>query len=1496
MKKTLSILLCLVMLLTAIPFSAAAEEGENLTAQLVLPTEITIFKDKYNTQFSEKVTAEAIGEDSSLPATDTADISWRVLDDTLVTLTPVTDDNASIVVSAKKERDSEETKSTILFAEITDLETGDVKVQATCKVTVRKSLRVYAEQFRDMAVKIPADMGSSENPLYASSATGALKMTLRDIQNYFNEDVADKPLRQWAGDLADMVDNMADTEDNCIRVDGWVLRLMTDVSKVLNSKLADKDDMEYRGKWVDAYANMPADLTVYTEKSVEPLREVLSEYSSTEWIDNSEYKARLDALAERLTEAINGLKTHTTYIKFPVQRIVKNYGAGQFRINCERDGDDEIEWSTSDKNIAIVNSDGYVNIISAIPAGYPTKTIKIHADSNGHSAYYEIQILNPVKEIEVASRLSVLLGEPKRIVVDIHAADEKCPTTEIPTYEFTSSDETVATVDSTGEITPVATGTCKITVKLSGNSSVAAKECTVTVSPSQKVSKLVKAGLPTRITVNATAEAKYFVYPSNATNKTIKWTSSNPAVATVEAITTDDLSYATAAIKGLKSGTVIITAESTDGGNVKETFEVTVDPLVQRLSFDKRNVVIYIRSTDTVKITPTCQPLNAGNQTLSWFSDDEMVATVVDGKITAHRTGTCTITAITNDGSGLTCSANVRVLGDAESMTLSGAPSNMKTGEKATLTCKVTTLQGAEYYVEDWSVSDTKLASITKDGVLTAKYPGTVKVTATYFDGTTRSKDIKITAPVEGISLPKSITLQIGKTKTVVPTFTPEYASNKSVRWTSSDTAVATISSKGVIAAEGVGKATITVKSEEGGFIANCTVTVIQPVTGVELNKSAYTLTMGSKESVKLVATVSPSNASTKTLSWSSSKTNVATVSNGVVTAKGPGTTVITAKTLDGGFTATCKITVRQPVKGIKFASSKATFYVGQKQTLKVDFTPANASNKTLTFKSSDTSVATVSEKGKVTAKKTGTCKITATAADGGYKSTCTVKVTKKVDVDDIDILINSTSVSAGKSKQLDITFYPDNASMRDVKWTSSDKSIATVNSEGVVTGHKGGKVTIKCTSLDTGVSDKCRVTVKEKVKSITISATSATLVAGKTKILTADVQPSTATNQKITWYSTDKSIATVNSSGLVKAVKGGSCKIVAKSAENSKIVAKCKLTVLQPPTKITISETELEMTRGDRAALSASVKPKDCFDSSVTWKSSDSTVARVSEDGVITAVTAGKAVITCSSTADPSVRKTCNVTVFQPVKGVTLSAEKLTLTVGRTKTLVATVTPEKASNKKVTFKTSDKSVVTVNSKGVVDAVGPGQATVTVRTEEGFYTAKCVITVIEPVSSVSLDKKSTTIELGKSKTLIATVSPSKATNKDVTWRSSNPLVARVTQSGTITAIAVGTAVITCTTDDGGYKASCTVNCIIPVDAVALNKTSLTIKKGSEKTLKATLYPEEATIQDVKWTSSDTSIATVDKYGTVKAVGKGACLITCTTKQGGKKATCIVTVN
>lgn len=257
-------------------------------------------------------------------------------------------------------------------------------------------------------------------------------------------------------------------------------------------------------------------------------------------------------------------------------------------------------------------------------------------------------------------------------------------------------------------------------------------------------------------------------------------------------------------------------------------------------------------------------------------------------------------------------------------------------------------------------------------------------------------------------------------------------------------------------------------------------------VSGVALNKKVATVNVGKKVTVK--ATVTPANADNKTLAWTSSNTKIATVSNGVVKGVKAGRVIITAKTTDGSnISAKCTVTVKQPVTRISL-SKKATMYTGKKLTLKAKVNPANASNKALTWKSSNTKIAKVASNGVVTGVKAGKVKITATAKDGSRKSaTCTVTVRQSVS----KITLSKTNVvlpKKGSSYKVRVTVAPKNAYNKNVAVKSAKTKVAKVSASTVksgktvkITAVKKGKTKVVFTAKDgSKKSATCKVTVKK--------------------------------------------------------------------------------------------------------------------------------------------------------------------------------------------------------------------------------------------------------------------------------------------------------------------------------------------------------------------------------------------------------------------------------
>ena len=409
-------------------------------------------------------------------------------------------------------------------------------------------------------------------------------------------------------------------------------------------------------------------------------------------------------------------------------------------------------------------------------------------------------------------------------------------------------------------------------------------------------------------------------------------------------------------------------------------------------------------------------------------------------------------------------------------------------------------------------------------------------------------------------------------------------------------------------------------------------------------------------------------------------------------------------------------------------------------------------------------------------------------------------------------VTLNKTELelTTGTSETLVATVAPDNATDKTVVWSSSDDKVASVDQTGKVTAVAAGEATITAKAGDKEAT--CKVTVKDNfiaVTEVTVNVKELPMTVGEYFTLGATVKPDDATDPTVTWSSSDESVATVTEIGTVHAVGAGQATITAKAGDKE---ATCTVTVSEkviPVTEITINVKELPMTVGEYFTLGATVKPDDATDPTVTWSSSDESVATVTEIGTVHAVGAGQATITAKAGDKEA---TCTVTVSEkviPVTEITINVKELPMTVGEYFTLGATVKPDDATDPTVIWSSSDESVATVTEIGTVHAVAAGKATITAKA--GDKEATCKVTVTEPVievESIELDASEVTLETGNSMTLTATVNPDDATDPTVTWSSSDENVAAVDANGKVTAVGAGEATITATAGD--KEATCKV--------------------------------------------------------------------------------------
>ena len=555
----------------------------------------------------------------------------------------------------------------------------------------------------------------------------------------------------------------------------------------------------------------------------------------------------------------------------------------------------------------------------------------------------------------------------------------------------------------------------------------------------------------------------------------------------------------------------------------------------------------------------------------------------------------------------------------------------MTKGTSETLTVTGTPAEALEGQTITWKSSNKDVVTVDSKGKVEAVGVGNATITAT---AAGKSDSVKITVnnPLKKITVdPATLTLKKGTSKTLSVKYDPaDTTDNKAVTWESSDKSVATVDANGKVTALKDGSATITAKV--GKLTATCALTVQEKkLTGISLDKTALELSKGqSSEALKVIYTPADTTDD-KTVTWSSADEKIATVKNGVVTAKATGTTKITATV--GTHKAECTVTVNAKLTGIKVTPDKVTVEKGQKANLNVTYLPADTTDeKAVTWKSENESVATVDENGVVTAVAGGKTKVIATAkANNKITAVCEVKVPIHTE--------SITDLLKGKTEKLEVSFIPSNTEdSREVKWTSSAADIAAVDANGTVKALKEGTATITATTADGKHTASCTVTVKEihltDVKLDEMKNLSE-LFKGEKHQIKIGLNPIDTTDNVIyTFASSDEKVVSVDKNGMVTALKNGKATITITVKTTNTDFEKTltyDITVEEIPLEsIEIKGDVTSLEEGKTTKLNVVFNPTNTTDDkTVVWSSSDTKVATVDANGVVKAVKAGNVKIT---------------------------------------------------------------------------------------------------------------------------------------------------------------------------------------------------------------------------------------------------------------------------
>ena len=472
---------------------------------------------------------------------------------------------------------------------------------------------------------------------------------------------------------------------------------------------------------------------------------------------------------------------------------------------------------------------------------------------------------------------------------------------------------------------------------------------------------------------------------------------------------------------------------------------------------------------------------------------------------------------------------------------------------------------------------------------------------------------------------------------------------------------------------------------------------------------------------------------------------------------------------------------------------------------------------------SSATTVVSVDTNGKITALAVGTATITATESKENKQATCEITVVKKVESVTLDK--EELTLRIGDSTSLTATVNPSDATEKGVTWSSSNSGVVSVNANGGLTAVSVGTATITVTTAEGGKSASCAVTVTD-IPELTFDKKAVTLGVGESATIACQLDGAAIANDQLAWSSAQAGVATVEN-GVVTAVAVGTTTITAKTADNKSVCA-CEVTVVKKVESVALDQAEMRVVKGAQATLTATITPSDATNTNVIWTSSDERIATV-EKGVITAKTCGEVTITVT-TEDGEKTATCLVTVYQPVTGISLSVPSVSMKVGDTYQLSATVMPLDATNKTVIW-SANSDCISVDETGLVKGLSKGEAVVTAKTQDGEKEITCTVTVMQPVTGVKLNKENDYLAIGGNLTLTASVLPEGANNQNVTWKTDDAAIATV-EGGVVTGVAVGTTFITVTTEDGGFTAECTVT-VLEINMPAYMAVGQSIEQSSQ---------------------------------------------------------------
>lgn len=1050
--------------------------------------------------------------------------------------------------------------------------------------------------------------------------------------------------------------------------------------------------------------------------------------------------------------------------------------------------------------------------------------------------------------------------------------------------------------------------------------------------------------------------------PENASYQEASWNISPRNASLVEQGVDDD-GKLFAVYKAHFTGTPEITADVGDlyGNHASASTTVNIDPTnVESVTLSRSELHIDMNYSTEAAISATVNPTNGYYSVVQWKSSDPAVAEVApnhdwdrqaSATITAKGRGQAIITASAG-GRQAVCTVTVTPV-YTTAVELSETELKLTAGETAKLAAVVTPDDATDKSVT-WTSMNTRVATVDENGTVTAHRAGTAVISAaangSEAAGAVQSLcTVTVTpslTPVRGVTVtPDTLYLRAGEYATLSGSVTPDDATFKGVQWSSSDGTVATVSSSGFVYAIRKGKTTITATTNDGGYTDTCAVTVDSaPVNSVSIsNELCIDDTVYVGESLTLTASVSPQNAD-QAVTWQVDATEGAVTysvnqdGSLTLTAIGEGevsVTAVSAGTDDSGAHVKTNEkfqTAHADVESVKIGADNLTIDMNNASsgTLTASITPENAQYGRVTWSVTPSIVEITpgnDEWASVTVTPTAGGAAVITAQAGEISDKCTLTVIPKYVTKVTPVGSTEISLTAGTATTLYATVSPADATDTTLAWSSSKQSVATVDAEGNVTAHNVGSATITAAANGSEQSGAVKAEWTVNVTSASVRATGVevtpqelVLCAGDSASLAAEVTPEDATFKGVRWSSSNEAAASVSSTGVVTALAKGSATITAKTNDGG-YRSSCKVTVEGAPvSSVTISDTSAGdgmLYVGESYTMKATVSPQNA-DQAVTWQVDDPNGAvaySVNDDGGLNLSAVGEGAITVAAASagtgenGGSIKASENFQVVYATAS-SLAIDKTSVTIdlhtAKSDVLEVSVEPGNAKYGKVVW-SIEPSIADITPKNdqqtqvIITPTAGGEAVITAQIGELYDTCSLTVIPVYVENVTPVGETDLTLKSGSGTKLAVEITPAEATDRTLTWSSSNENVASVDADGNVTAHNAGEAVITAAangSEGGAVKTQWSVTVTSPavrVEGVEVTPASLEIEEGESWALSAEITPENATFKGVRWSSSNEAVAAVSADGIVTAAKPGSATVTATTNDGLKTSSCTVTV-